>query len=73
MPLHPSLDLLRLHLITSHLKVKFILVGFYKLPFLAFPDNCLHLLRLHIFVLLPLTDARSVLPQPVAVSVSATP
>jgi hypothetical protein len=63
MPLHPSLDLLPIYFVASHLEYQSALVRLDELPLLTLSHDRLHLLRLDILVLIPLADARSVLPQ----------
>jgi hypothetical protein len=71
-PLHPSLDLLPIYFVASHLEYQLALVSLDELPLLTFSHDCLHLLRFDVFVLTPLADARSVLPQSVNAGVSAS-
>lgn len=62
MPLHPTVYLSWLYFIVSHLENETPLVNFNELSLLAFPNDCLHFLRLDIFVLPPLADTCSILP-----------
>lgn len=62
--LHPSLDFLWLHRVISNLKMKRLFVSFNQLSGLSLSDDCFHLLRLDIFVQIPLAYTRSVLPYP---------
>jgi hypothetical protein len=66
MPLHPSVDLLRLHWFISDFENQLTFVDVNKASLLAFPDDCFHLLRFNVLVLPPLADACSVLPYPAA-------
>lgn len=61
MPLHPSVDLLRPHLIPSCFEIKLTFINFNKSPLLAFSNDCAHLLRLNVLDLSPLTNTCSVL------------
>ena len=69
-PLHPSLDFLWLHWITSNHKMKRLFVNFNQLSGLSLSDDCFHLLRLDISVQIPLAYTRSVLPYPFGITVS---
>jgi len=70
-PLHPPVNLLRLYLAASHLEHERALVGLDELSLLSLSHDRLHLLRLDVLVVVPLADARSILPWPADASVSA--
>lgn len=64
LPLHPSRDFFWLHRVLSNLKMKRLFVNFNQPSGLSLSDDCFHLLRLDIFVQIPLAYTRSVLPYP---------
>lgn len=64
--LHPPFNLLRLHLLPSNLKQKLAFIDLNKLSLLSFSDNCTHLGRFDVLVLLPLAHSRTVLSFPIS-------
>ena len=50
MSFHPSLDLLRLDLLTSNPEDEVVFVHFDELPSLTFPDDTFHLVGFDVFV-----------------------
>jgi hypothetical protein len=70
--LHPSINLLAVYFVASDFEHELALVRLDELPLLMLSHDCLHLLRFDIFILTPLADARSVLPQSANAGVSAS-
>ena len=72
MPFHLSLDLLPIYFVAPLLKYQSTLVRPDELSLLTLSHDCLHFLRLDVFVLNPLADAESVLPQSADAGASAS-
>jgi hypothetical protein len=69
--LHPSLDLLPIYFVASHLEHQLALVSLDELSFLTLPNNRLHFLGFDVLIFAPSGDARSVLSKPAEASGSA--
>jgi hypothetical protein len=70
--LHPSINLLAVYFVASDFEHELALVSLDELSLLTLPNNRLHFLGFDVFVLTPLADARSVLPQSANAGVSAS-